>query len=89
MPKPFPADKGTLAEAASDFLSTGTGDRIPGAGWSHPTDVYWQDAFIRAGIWKAMVTFSHLSVTCSARIDAQNGWEIQYTEVMMHNEVPQ
>lgn len=79
MPKPSPADAGVLADTASDFLSAGMGDRIPGAGWLHPSEVYWQGAFMRAEIWKPTPTFSQVSVRYFVRMEARDGLELQYT----------
>lgn len=70
MPKPFPANTGVLAETTPDFLSLRMGDWIPGAGWLHPPEVYWQDSFTGAGTWKPTPTFSHPSVRCSLRMEA-------------------
>lgn len=70
MPEFFPPNAGILAETAPDFLSSGMGDRIPGAGWLHPPQIYWQDSFMGVGTWKPIPTFSHFSVRCSLRMEA-------------------
>lgn len=56
VPKPFPADTGVLSKVTPDFLSSGMGDRIPGAGWLHPPEVYWQGSLIGG----RMETHAHL-----------------------------
>lgn len=56
MPKPFPADAGTLAQTTSDFLSLGMGHRIPGPGWLHPPEVLLEGRWV--GNWKPTHLFS-------------------------------
>lgn len=83
-PEPFPADAGVTGSGTC----SGVGDRIPGAGWLHPPEVYWQGSFNSVGTWKPTRTYSNLTVRCSVRMEAWDGLGLQYSiTVMMHDEV--
>lgn len=89
--KPFPADADASVNSTSDFLPSGMGDRIPGAGQLYALQRFTgQDTFMEIRIWKITHThtYYHLYVRPSLRMEAWDGLRLQYTiNMMMHDEV--